>query len=103
MRDVMTLGAAVLASVAGMGWLALPMEAHWRQVHGERPLSRATAILLRCLGAAALAGSLLVCLRTDHPSMAVLVWIMTLSCAALAVALVLSWRPRWMGLLLLRL
>jgi len=32
----------------------------------------------------------------DRPSMAALVWIMLMAGSAVAVALTLSWRPRWL-------
>lgn len=99
MRDVLMLTAAVLAAVAGMGWLALAMESHWSQVRGAQGRSRAGAHRLRALGMLALAGSLAGCLAVDHASMAVLVWVMALAAGALAVALALSFRPRWLRLL----
>lgn len=47
------LAAALAACLAGMGWLALAMEVHARQVWG-RALARGSAKLLRLLGATAL-------------------------------------------------
>ena len=44
------LGAALLSSVAGMGWLALAMQVHARQVWGVAP-APGTARVLRVLGA----------------------------------------------------
>jgi Protein of unknown function (DUF3325) len=88
------LCAAALACLAGMGWLALSMDTHWQQVRAGQALPRATAWLLRALGCAALAGALVSCLRADHASMAVLVWILALAASALCVALTLSWFPR---------
>lgn len=99
MRDVLLLSAAVAANVAGLGWLALAMEAHWEQVRGTAPRSPGTVRLLRWLGAAGLAFSLLLCLRVDHATMAALVWFMTLAGGALVVAFALSWRPHWLGVL----
>jgi hypothetical protein len=42
---------------------------------------------------------LLACLAADRPSMAVLVWIMLQTGSAVAVAMVLSHRPRWLAAL----
>lgn len=92
------LAAALLACLAGMGWLALAMDAHARQVWG-RALAAGSAKLLRVLGALALAAGLVLCLAVDHASMAVLVWVMALAGAALAVAFTLAWRARWLALL----
>lgn len=92
------LGAALLAGVAGMGWLALAMPTHAQQVWGAAA-SPATARILRVLGALGLVAALALCLVVDHASMAVLVWVMALAGAALVVALTLAWRARWLGLL----
>jgi hypothetical protein len=89
--------AALAACIAGFAWLALAMDAHWLQVRGEPAGRGRTRLALRLLGAAALLGALLVCLRVDHASMAVLVWVMALAAAALVVAFTLSWRPRWLA------
>lgn len=90
------LASALLAACVGMAWLALAMPAHWEQVRGHAPLSRRRVLVLRVLGALALAGSLALCLIADHASMAVLVWVMSIAASALLVALLLSWRPRWL-------
>lgn len=89
---------ALLCSVGGLAWLALAMEVHWQRARGtDVGPGRATVIGLRVAGTGAVLASLLVCLRADHVSMAVLVWVMSLGAAALAVALVLAWRPRWLA------
>lgn len=87
--------AAVVANMAGMAWLALAMEVHWEQVRGTAQPRQAVR-RLRWLGVFGLACGLALCLQVDHASMAALVWVMTLAAAALAVALTLSWRPRWL-------
>lgn len=97
MRESLMLLAALACTVAGFGWLALAMENHWQQVRGTPPAGRGTVLALRVLGTAALAGSLLICLEVDHASMASLVWVMALAASALAVAFMLSWRPRWLA------
>jgi hypothetical protein len=93
--------AAQLFSTVGMGWLALSLDAHWTQVFGPRPRRTATNGLLRALAAAALANSLIACFWSDHPSMAPLVWIMSLAASALGLAMLLAWRPRWLRVLIL--
>lgn len=94
MHNAMLLVAAFATTVAGMGWLALSLDSHWRQVRGEQMASANTVRLLRVLGAVALGVSLMLCLRADHASMAVLVWVMALAAAALLVAFTLTWRPQ---------
>lgn len=91
--------AAALMSVAGFAWLALAMDVHWRQVHGDRARAGAVKPVLRVLGMAGLAASALLCALADRPSMAVLVWLMLLAGSAPLVALTLAWRPRLLRVL----
>ena len=100
MPDAMMLAAALAASVLGMAWLALAMETHWEQVRGTAPLPARTVRALRLLGTVGLGASLALCLAVDHASMAALVWVMGLAASALAVAFTLSWRPRWLAVLM---
>jgi hypothetical protein len=90
---------AYLCCVVGFGWLALSMDVHWQQVRRVPSVQPRTALLLRVLGGLALLLSLLSCLRADHASMAALVWVLMLAAAALTVAFALTWRPRWLVLL----
>ena len=100
MPDAVMLAAALAASVLGMAWLALAMETHWEQVRGTAPLPARTVRALRLLGTVGLGASLALCLAVDHASMAALVWVMGLAASALAVAFALSWRPRWLAVLM---
>jgi hypothetical protein len=93
MRDALWLTAALVCAELGMGWLALAMEVHWRQVHATAR-SPAAALALRTLGFVALTISLVFCLLADTATMAVLVWMMLLAIGATTIAFVLSWRPR---------
>lgn len=90
MHEALLLAAALIISVAGMGWLALSLDAHWRQVFGSVPRAHATVRRLRIQGAAGLATSLVLCLVVDTASIATLVWIMLLATAALIVAFTLA-------------
>lgn len=87
------LAAAAVASFVSFSWLALAMDAHWHQVQGGRHPSARARRALRGLGSAGLAASLALCLVADHPTIAVLVWIMLLPPTALAVSMTLTWRP----------
>jgi hypothetical protein len=100
MLDGFLLFGAFLATLAGMGWLALAMNVHWKQVC-EGLLSTKRVIALRSMGGLALFFSLLLCLGVDHASMAVLVWIMLLAVAAVSIAFTLALRPRVLGFLVL--
>lgn len=62
--------------------------------------SAAERLRLRVVGYCSLAVAFLLCLAADHPSMAVLVWVMLLALAAKSVASILSWRQHWLKPLL---
>lgn len=87
------LAAALLSSLAGMAWLALSMQVHALQVWPRQP-SPATLRLLRILGSFSVCVALVLCLTVDHATMAVLVWVMALSAAAMLVAFTLSSQPQ---------
>ncbi len=99
MHDGLTLLAALAAAVAGMGWFALSLEAHWKQVRGNTPCAPGLVTSLRVLGAAAVTASLALCLSVDSASIAVLVWLMALAAAALTVAMTLAWRAGTLAVL----
>ena len=84
------LALALVATLAGLGSLALSMTRHWRQLRGSVPLTRPVAVALRAGGALSLAVSLALCLAADHATMAALVWIMLLAVGAVVVAFALS-------------
>jgi len=98
MPKALLLAAALACSLGGIAWFALAMEVHWQQaLRTGAPIGARAATALRTLGGAALAASLLLCLRADHPSMAALVWVMSLAASALAVAMLLAWRAHWLA------
>lgn len=101
MPDAFFLIAALLSASVGMGWLALAMDVHWKQVCGSRVLSHRRVIVLRTLAVAALLSSLIFCLLADTATMAALVWMMALAIASVFVAYLLSWRPRALAPLVL--
>jgi hypothetical protein len=96
MPDAVTLALAQLAACIGLGWFALSLGAHWRQVHDGQSV-HGSALLLRALGTLALGAALSLCLAVDHVSMAALLWVMMLAAGALVVAFTLAWRPRWLA------
>lgn len=91
MAEAGLLFLGALCAWIGMGFLALSLDVHWRQVT-EAPAGLNHKVL-RSAGAAALAVSLMLCLLADHASMAALVWIMLLAASAFAVGLMLAWFP----------
>lgn len=98
MVEIVCWVAAIFATMLGMASLSLTLPNHWRQVTGiETSLpSRSEQLSLRILGYSSLVVALLLCLAADHPTMAVLVWVMLLSLAAKGIATILTWRQHWL-------
>jgi uncharacterized membrane protein len=94
MPDALLLAAALVCVGLGMGWLALAMDGHWKQVRPSDPRTPRSVIILRTLGALSLIASLVICLVADTATMAVLVWMMMLAVGAASIAFVLSSQPR---------
>lgn len=95
MPEIIYLGFASVFSVLGMAWLALAMDVHWAQCRGiTLAESRPPSSKLRLLGTTSLFASLLICLLVDRPSIAVLVWVMLMTAAAVLIAWGLSKLPR---------
>lgn len=92
MVDAMLLLLAQLVALCAMGWFSLSLKPHWRQVRQSELPDRAVPVL-RILGSAGLLVALVLCLQADAPTMAALVWFMTVSLAGFLVAFTLSWRP----------
>ena len=91
--------AVAVAATMGFGWLALAMDAHWRQVRGGAAPRRGTRATLRLLGLAGLSASALLSVAADGPGIGTLVWLMLLAAGATATALALAWRPRLLRVL----
>ena len=88
---------AFFLSFVGLALLALAMERHWRQLRESQVLTHSTSRVLRIAGSVSLISSLALCLAVDHASMASLVWVMTLAVSAFMLAMLLAWRPGWLG------
>jgi len=87
-------------SLSGMAWLALTKKAHWYQLSGERSLPHKKPMPYRLLGYAALLFSLALCILADNTSIAILVWVMSMTLAVICIAFTLSFRPQWLRLFL---
>lgn len=96
MSDSLPLVGAVLLNIAGFGWLALAMDAHWKRVRGSGKQTPGGQRLLRLAAAVAFLISLALCNLSDHATIAALVWVMALTAGALTVAFSLTWRPVWL-------
>lgn len=98
MTDSLWLIVATLSMFLSMSWLALSLKSHWQQVFPAQN-NKPHKTRLRISGAIFLLLSIVSCLQADHPSMAVLVWLMLLPGAAMAVAMTLSKRPTTLQLI----
>lgn len=84
---------ALAFGLAGFAALSLAMERHQAQVFG-RPLARAGTLRWRLAGIALLGLSLAACLMHWRTSVALAAWLGVLTPAGLAVAWLLTYRPR---------
>jgi hypothetical protein len=102
MRETCLILGALVCIYVGFAWLALAMRSHWVQVSRSQALRPFTAATLRVLGTVSLLASLTLCLAADSAAMAALVWTMALAVCGAAVAFTLTWRPRWLKVLVPR-
>ena len=103
MVEVICWLAAIFITLLGMACLSLSLPNHWRQVVGNETSlpSSVEQLRLRIVGYCSLVAGLLLCLAADHPTMAVLVWVMLLILAGKGIASILTWRQHWLKPLLL--
>jgi hypothetical protein len=94
----MWLIAAVVTAMLSMGWLALSYQSHWQQVFPQTQAKPGHS-RLKAFGWSFLLTSAACCLAADHPSMAVLVWVMLLALAAMTIGMILSRRPALLRLI----
>lgn len=98
MIEALWLIAAAIVALAGMSWLALTLQTHRKQVFPSE-LQQIATRRLKVLGWSLLLLSAVFCSQADHPSMAILVWVMLQAVAAMMVAMMLSRRPAMLRLL----
>jgi len=89
---------AMASSLSGMAWLALAKKTHCSQVSGERSLPQKKTMPSGLFGYAALLISLALCILADNTSIAILVWVMSMTLAVICIAFTLSFRPHWLRL-----
>lgn len=93
----MWYGFALLVSLLGMLVLALSLDVHWRQLWAQ-PLPKTTQLkTMRLAGFSSQLLCLLICLKADRPSMAVLVWCLLMTVTALMVSALLCYAPQRLG------
>ena len=95
MTGIMLLIAAVAMALAGCAYLALSQGRHADAVLGrgaDWPMKKAARPLGWCLVMASLGP----CVLRDGGGFAALLWPLILSAAAITVAMVIAYRPRWL-------
>jgi hypothetical protein len=98
---------AVLASVFGFALLALSQDRHWSAVTGLDEGHHVSCAPLRGSGLAAQAVAWVLWVSAEGPGFGALLWGVSTTAAAMAIALTLTWQPQWLqplgrGLLRLR-
>jgi hypothetical protein len=96
MREALLLILALAGSCLGFACFALSMQRHWENVTRELALPARRVAVLRAVGCAALAASLVLALLRDGPTFGSVLWVLVLTVGAVAVAFTLTWRPFWL-------
>lgn len=97
-EGLFTVLAAALNLLA-FALMALGQERHWCTVAHDAVETRVDAAWLHGTALACHVASLLLFIRDQGPSFGSLLWVLALSAAAMAIAFMLSWRPRWLRVL----
>jgi hypothetical protein len=88
--------AAFALMFLGFAVLALSQERHWERVHETNWLAARSPRAQRAIGFIAIAAALPLCLHDQGAGFGSLLWVVLMGAAAMAVALLLTWRPRWL-------
>ena len=94
MMSTLLLVGAGLASYGGFVCFALAIPAHWAQASGQQGDTALRRRRLRTVGIFMLSLAYVLCVSRDGPSFGSLLWVLSISAAAIAVALTLTWRPK---------
>jgi hypothetical protein len=97
MREMVLLAMIFAAEYLGFGCLALGQSRHWQAVMGTHACPPATQARLRIGGGLLLATGLVLSVVRDGLDYGALVWLTSVSIAAIAVVATLSWPPRWLA------
>lgn len=93
MREVLSMASAFLLLFLGFALLALSQERHQQRVFGSNwPLARVSRPQ-RVVGFIAISSALLLCVSGQGGGFGSLLWVVLMGAAAMAVALLLTWRP----------
>jgi Mg2+/Co2+ transporter CorB len=107
MREGVFMLVACLLNLMGFALLALSQERHLERVLDQNhEANRPVALVYqaqRAIGFIAIGLSLPSCIVSQGASFGSLMWVVLMGAAAMAVALTLTWRPRWLRVLASRL
>jgi Protein of unknown function (DUF3325) len=96
MPDAVLLASLFAANYCGLGLLASSQAKNWSRVSGTRQQQLGAKWFVRAVGCGLLIGSLVVAILRQGASFGTILWCTSLSVAAIAVAFTLTWRPRWL-------
>lgn len=96
MREALLLLAACLLALLGFALLALSQERHFEHVFKKNRPIALVSITHRAIYLIAISLSLPLCIASQGASFGSLLWVMLVCAAAMAVALLLTWRPGWL-------
>lgn len=95
MPEALLTLAAAMAIYLALALLALSQEDHWSRA-GMPPSTR-LARRWRYLAGVVLILAGVLCVAGHGAGFGVMLWVMLIGAGIVAVALTLSWRPRWLG------
>jgi len=96
MRETGYALAGFMAAWLGFALLALSQQRHFFHVHKENVPAALVLSGQRAIGFIAIGVSLVCCIAGQGASFGALLWVLSLSAAAMAIALTLTWRPYWL-------
>ncbi len=94
MMSSLLLLIALGASYTGFACMAVAMPDHWSRAGGNPHRPATHARKFRRAGAALLCLALTLCILRDGAGFGVILWAVSMSASAIAVALTLTWHPR---------
>ena len=96
MREALWLLAGFASAWLGFALLALSQERHFERVYESNWPAAHNQRAQRAIAFIAIGSSLACCVASQGASFGSLLWALAITAAALAVALMLTWRPQWL-------
>lgn len=96
MRETACALAGLMAAWLGFALLALSQERHLVRFYQSNVPPAPSLRAQRAIGFIAIGASLACCIAGQGVSFGSLLWVLSLSAAAMAIALTLTWCPHWL-------